>query len=202
LLLIVALKAAGTFSGERERDTFDCLLVTPMTDWEILGAKAWASILRTRYAWWGLGITWSLGAVTGGLSPGAAFLLVTAWCIYSAFFALTGIWLSLINRSSFRAMVWVLLIALGVSLGPWLLNLGVEVFLAPGFVLKEYLYGFSPPWVLVVLAYSRAGGHDDGLGRTLLAALFGLLCYAMTVFCLWRWLTNRFASMAGRVRSK
>jgi ABC-type transport system involved in multi-copper enzyme maturation permease subunit len=122
LLLGVAVRAAGSFSGERDRQTLVSLLSTPLEGRQILWAKWLGSVLCGRKVWWYLAIIWLAALVTGGLHPVALPLVLIAWTCYAAFLASLGLWFSLVSRNSMRATICTLLIVLATCVGPWLLS--------------------------------------------------------------------------------
>ena len=63
-----------------------------------------------------------VGVAAGGVHIVAALELLAAWLIYAAFLASLGLYLSLVSRNAMRATIAMLLIALVISLGPWLLG--------------------------------------------------------------------------------
>src|SRR5262249_46803625 len=67
VLLGVGLRAAGSVSGERERQTLDSLLTSPLLSQDILLAKWLGSIWSVRWAWLWLCAIWGLGVLTGGM---------------------------------------------------------------------------------------------------------------------------------------
>src|SRR5262249_3557353 len=115
LLLCVAIRAATTIAGERERQTLDALFMTPLGAGEILVGKWLGCVASIRWGWLWLGAIWSLGVVRGELHPAALLLMVIAWWIYAAVLAEIGMWFSLSLGSSSRATALTLLIALGLG---------------------------------------------------------------------------------------
>src|SRR5439155_1104685 len=79
MMLHVALHAAGSVSSERERQTMDSLLATPLRNRSILCAKWLGSICGPRRSWLFLGGIWAVGLFTGGLHPLAIPCVVMAW---------------------------------------------------------------------------------------------------------------------------
>lgn len=122
LLMGVAVRAAGSLSGERDRDTLVSLLSTPLEDGEILWGKWLGSVLCGRKLWWYLGGIWVAALLTGGLHPVALVLMVTAWTVFVMFLASIGLWFSLVSRNSLRATIWTVLTLLGACVVPWLLR--------------------------------------------------------------------------------
>src|SRR5581483_7970470 len=76
MLLSVSVRAAGSVSGERDRQTMDSLLTSPLDSHSILLGKCIGSIASVRMAFLWLGCIWLLGILTGGLQPLAVPLLL------------------------------------------------------------------------------------------------------------------------------
>ena len=98
LLLGVAARAASSVSNERDRQTLDGLLTSPLEGNAILFGKWLGSILSVRWGWLWLGAIYGLGLLTGGLELGALLAILIAWFIYAgvsgldalAFFLVAG----------------------------------------------------------------------------------------------------------------
>jgi ABC-type Na+ efflux pump permease subunit len=130
LLLGVAVRAAGSISGERERQTLDSLLSSPLSNQDILWGKWLGSITCGRKIWWYLAAVWLAAVFTSGLHPLALPLLVAAYTVYAVFLASLGTWFSLVSRNSLRATVWTVVTVLTCSLGPWLLGFVYRILMA------------------------------------------------------------------------
>lgn len=226
MLAGVAVRAAGSVSGERERQTLDGLLSCPLDNGAILRAKWLGSLLCTRKLWWYLGVVWVVGLLTGGLHLVALVWLLAAWLVYAAFLASLGLWCSLVCRSSLRAVLWTILTALGLSVVGWIATMCCNpllLFLDPAnewslFVAELPVYGVSPPAGLYTLTFSYTElqelfGLPTPKGNTswtyeekpepyplerLLACFGGLACYAGAAVVLWVTARVRFTRMAGR----
>jgi ABC-type Na+ efflux pump permease subunit len=105
-----AIHAAGVFAGERDRQTMESLLATPLTNSSIVWGKWWGSFLSVRKAGYLLAAIWVAGVVTDVLRPPVVSVLLVACVVYVAFAASLGMWCSLVCRTTLRAMVWTLLI--------------------------------------------------------------------------------------------
>ena len=103
-LLLLASRAAGSITSEKERQCWDSLLGTPLEPREIISAKILGSLWAVRGVLLMLTIVW-LPAVI--LMPSflvaVAFLLGTL-LIVALFIASLGVWMSLRSKSSTRAM--------------------------------------------------------------------------------------------------
>lgn len=165
MLLGVALRAASSLSAERDRQTFDSLLASPLTSEAILRAKWLGSLLCVRRLWWFLGAMWLAGLLTGGLHPLAAPLLIGAWFVYAAFLASLGLMFSLVCKNTMRATLWTLVTMLGLTGGHWLCGLCYVPLAAPpptsrsetNWLLEFQKFGMTPPLTLNLLAF---GGRD------------------------------------------
>ncbi|HYT94581.1 MAG TPA: ABC transporter permease subunit, partial [Gemmataceae bacterium] len=120
MLLAVAVRASTSFSGERDRQTLDSLLTTPMDSTPMLVGKWLGSILSVRLGMLWLVLLWGIGIATGALSPVALPLVAAAWLVFAAFAATLGMWFSILCGTSLRSTIWTLMTALGVSAGHWL----------------------------------------------------------------------------------
>lgn len=209
-LVAVAVRAAGSVSGERDRQTLDSLLTTPLNRDKILHSKWLASILAVRWTWLWLGLLWTTAALVGGLSWYAVPLLVWAWVVYAMFAANLGLCFSIGCRSMLRATVGTILTLLAISFAHWLiLGCYLPFFLYssssqeefPGWVIAFQKYGLTPPLTWSALAFQldelrvsinakqvRAG---EGLG-VVIAALAGICVYGISASLLWKLACSRF----------
>jgi ABC-type transport system involved in multi-copper enzyme maturation permease subunit len=207
LLLQVAVHAATALSSEREHQTFDGLLSTPLSAAAILVGKWLGSVLSVRWGWVWLGTIWGTGVLAGGLEARALPVLLVAWLVYAAALAVVGLWFSLVSRSGLRATVLTLLLALGLG-SSYLLSLSLLPF--SGWLnesdwflvrLNQFLQGLSPLASLGWLLPSRAG-LDPAWGPKaaweLPTALLGLLLWAGGGLTVWVLLDRRFRALTGR----
>ena len=61
MIVAVAIRASTGLGSERDRQTLDGLLTTPLSNASLLGSKWLGAVLSVRQAWWGLGAVWLLG---------------------------------------------------------------------------------------------------------------------------------------------
>jgi ABC-type Na+ efflux pump permease subunit len=208
LLLIVGARAAASFSGERERQTLDSLLATPLDNRDILRAKWLGSVWSVRKGWWALVAIWGLGVLSGSIHPLAVFPLAAAWAVYALFVAGVGIWFSLNSRNTLRATIGTLLVACGVNVLPWVAGLCWDA-LAYAFDFRHNAFAdlvtliVSPP---ATMSYFASTGHVikhrllNRLPAELLwAALAGILVYAIAARLLWWRIKARFGRLTGRM---
>lgn len=204
-LLAVAVRAAGSVSGERDKQTFDSLLTTPLNSGEILSAKWLGSILCVRWAWLWLVLIWFLGVITGGLHPLAVPMLPTAWLVYAMLFAGVGLWYSTAARTTLRSTILTLLTVVGVSAGHWLVMgmccyMPLSVFArVSGRDLETLLtiqFGQTPPLVMAWFAmtgeeFTTRYNPKETVQLTL-SSFFGLVVWATAAAGVWFVTRERF----------
>src|SRR5207245_4435879 len=96
------------------------LLATALDNREILAGKWLGSLLSPRRPWLGLAVVWGIGLATGALHPLAPVCFVLAWLVYAAFLAGLGLWASVANRSTHRAMFLTLFLIGAAMVASWL----------------------------------------------------------------------------------
>jgi hypothetical protein len=113
-LLIVAGVAAGGVTGERARETWDSLIMTPLSGLAILQAKRIGAIWKVRWAVFLLVVLWSVGLLAGALHPLGFVAALVLLGVSSWFMAALGTYASLVSRdtpqASSRTLVPVLLL--------------------------------------------------------------------------------------------
>lgn len=214
VLLGVGVRAAGSLSGERDKQTFDALLTTPLTTTEILWGKWLGSLSSVRWGLVWLGLIWLIGAATGGLQPVLLIPLLGAWLLYAAVIALIGLWFSLVSKTTLRATVWTVVTTMVCGIGHWLIwsccvpfaffgrsgasdvfevLAKVQVSLSPPLVL-----GWSLPWRTADFTRTYGYRNDFGPGTMIGYAVFGLIVWGVAGLVLWGALTTRFSRMTRR----
>jgi ABC-type transport system involved in multi-copper enzyme maturation permease subunit len=210
MLLAVVVRAAASIRSERERNTFDELLTTRLTNGEILFGKWVGAILSVRWFWAWLGLIWAVSLVTGGVFVLALPLILMAWVTYAAVGAGVGLWFSIGSKSSLRAIVASLATMIFLCGGHWLL-MGLFCYAPLGVLgirgeMVEWManleLGQTPPFVMGLFAYH---GHEfenswstRDTVRWTISALFGLGCWALLVPLLWVLVKRRFEQVTGR----
>lgn len=115
--LIVGVRSAGAFAGERERHTWEAVLLTPLSAKQIVRGKLWG-ILRAS-SWYLLAyaapaITFSALAGPYGLVVTLTWLAATGMAMY--FMGACGLWCSVRSGSSWRSLLMTKLIGFGGGL--------------------------------------------------------------------------------------
>jgi hypothetical protein len=202
LLLAIAVRAAGSVSGERSRQTLDGLLTTRLEMEEIVYGKWFGSLFSVRWGWLWLGLIWLLGIATGGLNVLAVPFLVICGTVYAVFLASLGVWLSVISRTTLRATVATVGAAVGLSFGHWLLwACCIPLGGGPGGdQLIQLQVGLTPPAVLALVAFegTEFRGASEG-GAVVAGIVIGLLLWTGGAAALLNAATVRFKQLVGRV---
>lgn len=220
-LLNVAIRAAGSITGEQERQTFDALLTSPLTSRDILFGKWLGSILSARGGWIWASSIFAVGVLVQGISVFAVPLLLVAWCSYAAFAAGMGLWFSLYCRTSMRAVVAAVFAAIMISGGHWLLwTCAIPIALLDGNArwaesIAELLamyqaFAQTPPITLGALALQgwewRETGHvlRDTFNLPFVVvmisfALLGVVLCALEAFIWWKLAVWRFVRLYRRI---
>jgi ABC-type transport system involved in multi-copper enzyme maturation permease subunit len=200
MLLMVAVRASTCISSERDRDTFDALLATPMSAEAILAAKLLGCLTSLRMGWLWFGSMLAIALLTGGIHPLAVPIVIVAWFIYAVFFTMVGMWFSMVCRSSMRATVLSVLATLFLGGGHWLLMLlccyfpfVFSVRAGPGEFMEyvaKFEAGMTPPCVIAFCSYSwenlaRDFHRQEFWTEMIIFSLIGLFLWAMGCLILW-----------------
>lgn len=204
MLLAVAVRASGSVSNERDRQTLDALLTSPLETSAILFGKWVGSITSVRWAWVWLGTMYALGIVTGGLQIRALGLLVAAWCIYAGVVSMIGLWFSIVCRTTLRATLWTLVATAAAGGGHWLLWLffyPIAISISQDTEVLQWVaqfqMGITPPLALgIVFTFgedSTNGPISPGdFGTWMGYALLGLFFWMFVIVGLWHASRLRF----------
>ncbi len=187
--LIVGVRCSGSITGERERQTWEAVLLTPLSAKQVVRGKLWG-VLGS--GWWYL-LAYAAPALTLSALGGLTALFLTAVCLAvtllsTYFIGAAGVWCSVRSRNSWRALLGTL--ATGY--------VGGALMLLP----------VSPGILLVWIAMMLVMNVLDALLRTNLATTFGSFRMFFTACCLalalgfflmaryllyraWRWVADR-----------
>lgn len=205
MLLLLAARAAGLFTQEKERDCWTSLLSTPLSAREIIWGKFAGNLYSARWMLAVLLFAWVLGVV---LAP--SFIWITLWnlancLVLASFVTMLGLCYSLHSPTSFR------------SIG---LTVGTSVFLGGGYlfcccvVLQSnagsgaFVTFFSPciPFLLifptgVFLSINDRGNFmsEDALP---LAYVMGMVGYALGSIVLYWQMVAEFDRATGRAHRR
>jgi ABC-type transport system involved in multi-copper enzyme maturation permease subunit len=158
MMLAVAVRASTSISSERDKQTFDTLLTTPLDSNSMLFGKWVGSLLSVRFGLILLVLIWAVGIVTGGLHVVALPLVIAALLVYTAFSTTLGLWFSTVCRSSLRAMTLTIVGLIGLTCGHWVLWLCCAPVLRSGAGIEQLLKAqagiLTPPFVMAMFPFS------------------------------------------------
>jgi ABC-type transport system involved in multi-copper enzyme maturation permease subunit len=208
-MLGAAVRGSIAVRIERDKDTLDALLTSPLSTREILFAKWLGCLWGLRWSGVWLGTIYLLGMVTGGLSLFAVPPLVAVVLIYSGSLALVGLWFSVVCRTTVRATVATVFASLGLGFGHWLIWLCCVPLLAAGpgggeglKQVAEFQAGITPPFVLAGVLPFRSNDYPfgrDGIESEFKAfALIGTIAWIVFGAILWAVLNDRFQTDCNR----
>ncbi|MGA2032125.1 MAG: ABC transporter permease subunit [Thermoguttaceae bacterium] len=206
-LLLIAVRAAGSVTSEKERQCWDSLLGTPLEAREILWAKVLGNLWAVRGVLVALLLVW---CPAGLLAP--SFLAVIPFLLgvllpLALFASILGLMFSLWCRTSLRAMGATLATALFLGGGYFILGSfccvpfmmmmpggpgrGVEIFLAP---CVPFLLAFPG---IVYSAGDQLLRNEEG-GIFLFAFGLGITGYVAAATVIFFSLESRFDALASR----
>lgn len=189
MLLQVVLHAATAIRSERDRDTLDGLLTTPLTARAILSGKWFGAFWCPQVLGSGLLTVWAVGLGTGGLHVLAILGQFVALCIFAGALASFGLLVSVTMSTALRAMLAAVGGTLLLSFGHW----GVwccAVGGGGGGDVEPVIFfqaGFTPPLALGVTFGFSGLGFDDHKREALVGCgSFGSLCWICIGMVCWQ----------------
>ena len=209
-LLMIGVRAATSITSERERDTFDALIATPLSGEGILLAKIAGNLTSMRPAWLWFGSMLLLALCTGALHPLAVPIIVSAWLVYAMFVTMAGLAFSMFCKSSIWSALFTVVTTLALGGGHWLvtmcfcapifslimfaLNQGPgqapnRIFLIVGEYFIKFQAGVTPPFVFFWCSFPLIGRDRVADGRLfwelLGMSLLGLFLWTVACAVLW-----------------
>jgi ABC-type transport system involved in multi-copper enzyme maturation permease subunit len=175
--LIAGIRCSGTVSGERERQTWEALLLTPLETREIIRGKLWGilgsiSLYLLAYAVAAL----PLAALGGVVSLFLVLLLWVAAWLAMYFMGAAGIWSSVRSKSSWRSLLG----TLGIS------YVGGTII----FVLFTPIIGIVALFVMIILivvdqTFQTGLGPNIAAGFMVFGASFYIAACLVLAFVFW-----------------
>ena len=201
MLLLLAARAAGLVTSEKERDCWMSLLATPLSGHEIMTGKMWGNLYGIRWPLLVLASAWTLGLLS---EPGfiiavvamAVTFLLLAWYVTNL-----GLYFSLRSQTTLRAM--------GATLGTLVFTAGGYMFCCCTVLFS----GPDPDWAMLILApcipfllgfpamayysllFRNFFEHEQALP---VAYGLGIVLYLIAAGSLYAFMTNNFDRLAGR----
>jgi ABC-type transport system involved in multi-copper enzyme maturation permease subunit len=215
LLLGVAVRSAGGISGERDKQTFDSLLTSPLDSNDILLGKWLGGFLSMRRGWLWVGAIYGLTVLAGGVNLAGMLLIIVGWLVYAGFVSMLGLWFSTICRTTMRATAWTLATTLfafgGHLLILWCCCMPIVLMTTmrsgnsyDGLVHVVWfqVFAMTPPAALVQFGF-RAGEFDHSYGEWnpvehLVMAIIGIGVWAGLTAVMWIVTSQRLRTLTRR----
>jgi ABC-type Na+ efflux pump permease subunit len=131
----IALRAAVSIASERERGTWDALLLSPLEAGEIVRAKVLGSVHALRWMVAAMVLAWTLGVITGAISVRDYAVWITNNALMGTLMAAVGVRLSLSLATATRAMTW--------TIGSWLFGMAAIATAAGALIAFGWLATFA-----------------------------------------------------------
>jgi ABC-type transport system involved in multi-copper enzyme maturation permease subunit len=209
-ILGVAIRAANSIGNERERQTMDGLLSTPLESTAILSAKYVGSLCSIRLGLIWLAAIYTIALIMGGLHLFALPLVLAAWFVFASVAALIGLGYSMSCRTTLRATVYTVLTCVLLGVGHWLVWFccGPILFFSGSSgdgaaYLAKFQSGVTPPFVLFFLTFQGEEFRGESLmpnfSEFVAFSIFGLFLWTLAALFYWNGvLVPRFRALTGR----
>jgi ABC-type transport system involved in multi-copper enzyme maturation permease subunit len=187
----LGLRAAVAVAAERERGTWDGILLSPLEGRDIVIGKIYGTLYSLRWFVAMVFLAWTAGAVTGALSLREYLTLVADMLFIGMFIVAVGVLFSLNCANATRAMTLTLVTWLGAIPATAIVAFSLTA-LAGLFLLLLGLY-WDPPAVLSGASTVLYINWFE-LGYTTTR----LLCYSVLAFLISSYCRRYFDRLAGR----
>ena len=189
----MGLRAAVAIASEREKSTWDSLLLCPLEGRDIVLAKIYGSLYSLRWFAAVIILAWTASAFTGALSVVQCATLIADTVIIGMFMVATGVWFSLYCSTATRAMTltlvaWMMAALITLVLA-WMVVLAIALLLV---ILQLALFGSGNPPVMFVTLPGSLSWFEIGVTAV------KLLCYALFAFIITLYCRRNFDRLAGR----
>ncbi len=211
-LLAVAGASASAVSFEREQDTWDSLIASPLSGWEILRGKGVGAIWGLRGFGGLLSLFWLVGLAAGAIHPLGLLLALLITGLLTWFVLALGIRASLSARKTSRALTITIAVLVFLNLGYLAVVYPILQVVRDPYESQQYVMIGCTPLIAgyALLSYPQmtnliAGLRDGGLGagidhREVALAAVLLAGYAIAAAVLTLRSLRRFDEVVDRPR--
>ena len=144
----IGLRAAVSIAAERERETWDSILTTPLDGKEIVTAKMLGSVTALRWVLLAVAFAWITAVVCGEITPEECAVYVLNVLTVGFFMAAVGVCFSLCSKTTARAMT--------LTLATWVAAM-IAVPIASVFVSLLVILVVGLFWVTTGMAIGSTG---------------------------------------------
>ena len=202
--------AAGV-TVERERDTWDSLIATPLTGAEIIRGKAFGAIWDLRGFGGLLSLFWLVGLAAGAIHPLGLLVALLVVGVLSWFVVALGTYASLTCKSTSRALTITIAILLFLNFGYFGVLYPIILVFSDAETWRYSFVGFTPllasasllsyQQVASIVATVQVAGRPSGLNfRPVLYGMIVLIGYSIAAAILIRCSLQRFMDLVDRPR--
>jgi len=206
MLLLLAARAAGLVTSEKERDCWLSLLSTPLEGREIIRGKLWGNLYSVRWGLLVLMAHWALGILLDPSFFWAAVASLGTFLLLSWYVTMLGLRFSLGSQTTLRAM--------GATLGTLIFTGGGYLFCccvvmsSRGGSDDGLMLMLTPciPFLLFFPGMAFSGGGAFSVSNSVeanMAIAYGLgtVGYLLVGGCLYVQMVRDFDRLAGRTKS-
>ena len=200
MLLLLAARAAGLVTGEKERDCWNSLLATPLSGPEIMSGKVCGNLYGMRWALAVLLAMWMFALLFDPLFLFVIVVLTATFVMLAWYVTNVGLLFSLQNKTTLRAMGG---------------TLGFLLFTGGGYLLccctvamgggepPEFFLSGCIPFLIVFPIIAYMDWFDGHMGSSiddelLIAYIFGMMFYLIAAMVSYFVVTGTFESISGR----
>ncbi len=203
ILILLGSRAASLVAHEKESETWDSLLATPLSGSEIMFAKMWGNLYSIRWALVVLAGIWGLGLILDLRFLWAIVVLAATFGIHCWYATNLGLTFSLHCKTSLQAMGGTLATLIFFGGGYMFCCCAVMVG-GGGSQLEELMLAPCIPFQLImppqgylelVDAYSFRRFEDE----MAVAYILGVIAYLVVATILTLVMTSRFDEISGRI---
>jgi ABC-type transport system involved in multi-copper enzyme maturation permease subunit len=216
ILIGTVVRSANCIGAEQNRLTFETLLGTPLTNFEILSAKWLGSAVSQRWTFGLLAVVWLLATISGAIHWLALGALLLTLGVLVAFTTSLGLVLATRSKSAGRAAATAVIILLALSGLPWLIQdsdgarTSGEIFSPPRLLFAAAFWqGDYDEWKGVKVerpspnrGWSTSGPSTIDRWRPVIFPVAGLVFYSATGALLWLLALYQFRERCGRIHRR
>ena len=155
---ILGVRTAVSVTEEKSKQTLLSLLTLPVPRRDILWAKLWAAVLRTKWLLIGIGAALGLALMSGGIHPLGVFSVTVFIGGYAAFMSVVGLWLSVRCETSVRAALFLIVLVVATTVLPLFLGPMINL-LYSGRGVTSWTDALSPPGSVWLTSEWTIHGH-------------------------------------------
>jgi ABC-type transport system involved in multi-copper enzyme maturation permease subunit len=198
-MLLVAARAAGSITAEREQDTWISLITTPLEAREIVRAKMLGAAFSVRYWYVLIAASWGCCLLLHPTLLWVAPVIVFVYGLGLVFAATVGIFFSLRSHTSIKAM--------GSALATLVFGAGIAPLIVAMLCQAAAPTAFSLPVVIAMPHFAaidlmESSGRDTWRSGYVVFVFVATIGYLFVTLGLYSTCLGRFDELVGRVAAR